>query len=69
MDRVLMRLDKFALLCLDVMAILSKSRADHVEHIRIILRRLKEAGLTVNPVMLQLGCVEVNHLVRKFGRW
>lgn len=68
MDRVLQGHDKFALPYLDDVAILSESWADHVEHLRIVLSRLKEAGLTVKPEKCQLGRVDVNYLGHTAGR-
>lgn len=62
MDKVLHGLEKFALPYLDDVAIFSDKWEDHVEHLRMVLERVKNAGLTVKREKCHLGCAEVSYL-------
>lgn len=68
MNKVLHGLEGYALPYLDDVAIFSDSWDDHVEHLRVVFGRLKEAGLTVKPQKCQLGCHEVSYLGHTVGR-
>lgn len=68
MDRVLNGLSEFALPYLDDVAIFSNSWEEHIEHLRVVLNRLKEAGLTAKPAKCHLGCSEVSYLGHVVGR-
>ncbi|XP_077532684.1 uncharacterized protein LOC144145050 [Haemaphysalis longicornis] len=68
MDHVLRGLSEYALPYLDDVAIFSNTWEEHVEHLRVVLSRLKEAGLTVKPSKCHLGCAEVTYLGHVVGR-
>lgn len=68
MDRVLHGLGEFALPYLDDVAIFSDTWESHLEHLRVVLSRLKETGLTVKPAKCHLGCGEVTYLGHVVGR-
>ena len=51
---------------LDDLIINSNTWEDHLKHVRVILQRLREAGLTVKPTKYQFGierCVYLGHVV------
>lgn len=68
MDKVLYGLADFALPYLDDVAIFSDSWEEHIEHLRIVLGRLREAGLTVRAEKCHLGSAEVSYLGHVVGR-
>ena len=47
MDKLLMGLEGYTVAYLDDLVVFSQSWTDHLEHLRSILLRLREAGLTV----------------------
>ena len=47
MDKLLMGLEGYIVAYLDDLVVFSQSWTDHLEHLRSILLRLREAGLTV----------------------
>lgn len=49
MDQVLCDVSEFATAYLDDIVVYSATREDQLEHLREVLRCLKEAGLTINP--------------------
>ena len=66
MDRVVDDLQDFAAAYLDDLIIYSNTWEDHLKHVRVILQRLREAGLTVKPTKCQFGmerCVYLGHVV------
>ena len=66
MDRVVDDLQDFAAAYLDDLIIYSTTWEEHLEHVRIVLRKLRGAGLTVKPVKCQFGmehCVYLGHIV------
>ena len=66
MDRLLMGLEGYTVAYLDDLVIFSQSWTDHLKHLRSILLRLREAGLTVKPKKCQFGmkeCVYLGHVV------
>lgn len=68
MDQVLRGMEDFALPYLDDIAIFSSSWVDHVEHLRAVLCRLREANLTVKAPKCQLGRAEVAYLGHVIGQ-
>lgn len=68
MDRVLHGLADFALPYLDDVAVFSDSWEEHIEHLQIVLERLKGAGLTVRAEKCHLGCAQVSYLGHIVGR-
>lgn len=68
MDRVLNGLGDFAVPYLDDIAIFSDTWADHVEHLRAVLERLRDAGLTVRAEKCQIGKAEVSYLGHIVGQ-
>ena len=66
MDQLLMGLEGYTAAYLDDLVIFSQSYTDHLEHLRSILLRLREAGLTVKLKKCQFGmkeCVYLGHVV------
>lgn len=61
MDKVLKGMESFALPYLDGVAIFSRSWTEHVQHLRAVLDRLREAGLTVKASKRQLVQAEVTY--------
>lgn len=68
MDRVLRGLGDFALPYLDDVAIFSDTWVEHVTHLRTVLARLRDAGLTVRAQKCHLGCASVSYLGHIVGR-
>ena len=59
-------LQDFAAAYLDDLIIYSNTWENHLKHVRVILQRLREAGLTVKPTKCQFGmkrCVYLGHVV------
>lgn len=67
MDRVLAGLSDFALPYLDDIAVFSGIWGEHLDHLRRVLIRLREAGLTVRTEKCQLGKAEVHYLGHVIG--
>ena len=66
MDQVLRGLDTFSAAYLDDVVIFSASWSEHLKHLRAVLQRLREAGLTVKPRKCQFGmkqCSYLGHIV------
>ena len=66
MDSLVCGLESFAAAYLDDLVIHSQSWVDHLQHIRHVLQRLREAGLTAKPAKCQFGmnrCVYLGHRV------
>ena len=66
MDVILDDVGEFTAACLDDVVIHSTSWDDHVRHLREILRRLGQAGLTVKPKKCQIAmsqCTYLGHVV------
>ena len=55
MDSLVCGLEPFAAAYLDDLVIHSQSWVDHLQHIRHMLQRLREAGLTAKPAKCQFG--------------
>lgn len=68
MDRVLGDLSDFALPYLDDVAIFSDSWEAHMGHLRVVLNRLRQAGLSIRPEKCQLGRAEVSYLGHVIGQ-
>ncbi|XP_064465530.1 uncharacterized protein LOC135377174 [Ornithodoros turicata] len=68
MDRVLKGLGDFALPYLDDIAIFSDSWEEHIRHLRTVLERLRDAGLTVRAEKCQIGKAEVTYLGHVIGQ-
>lgn len=62
MDRVLAGVHEFAAAYLDDVVIFSHNWSDHCDHLRQVLGRIREAGLTINPKKCALGKKEVSYL-------
>ncbi|XP_057187735.1 mucin-13 [Triplophysa rosa] len=60
MDRILRPHATYAAAYLDDIIIHSNDWQRHIEHLRAVLRSLREAGLTANPKKCAIGRVEVN---------
>jgi len=52
----------FVIPYIDDLVICSKSKEEHIEHLRAIFMRLKEENIRISIDKLQLGCTEVKHL-------
>ena len=66
MDEVLRGAGDYSAAYLDDIIVFSDSWADHVEHLRIILERLRKAGLTVKSKKCQFAhshCTYLGHVV------
>ena len=66
MDTVLQGLQGFSAAYIDDLAIHSDSWDDHLRHVRAVLQRLREAGLTAKPKKCQFGmdqCVYLGYVV------
>ena len=61
MDTTLRGLD-FVFVYLDDILIASKSRQDHLEHLRQVLERLQTAGLSINLAKCQFGKSPIDFL-------
>lgn len=68
MDKVLRGQEDFALPYLDDVAVFSSSWPEHLAHLRAVLTRLREAGLTVKAPKCQLAQAEVLYLGHVIGR-
>lgn len=68
MDRVLRGLDAFALPYLDDVAVFSASWEEHLGHLRTVLQRFREAGLTVKAQKCQLARGSINYLGHVIGQ-
>lgn len=53
---------EFVHVYIDDILVASKSEEEHVEHLRIVLGKLKEAGLTLSPTKCKFGMKEVRYL-------
>lgn len=62
MDQVLRDTSDFAAAYLDDVVIFSETWTDHCDHLQEIFRRIKEAGLTINPQKCMLARREVSYL-------
>ena len=66
MDLVVDGMQDFAAAYLDDLVVYSDSWEDHLEHLKMMLQKLREAGLTVKPRKCQFGmdhCVYLGHVV------
>ena len=61
-NKVLKGLHKFAVTYLDDIIIFSKNEEEHLEHLRIILQRLKEAGLKLKRSKCDFMKTQVQYL-------
>ncbi|XP_053539534.1 uncharacterized protein LOC124628632 [Ictalurus punctatus] len=68
MDILLRPHRQFAAAYLDDVVIHSSTWADHLFHLREILKALREAGLTANPKKCHLGLTEAQYLGYRIGR-
>ena len=62
MDRVLRGLDSFSAAYLDDVIIFSTSWESHLEHLRAVFQRLREAGLKAKPHKCQFGMQQCSYL-------
>ena len=66
MDRVVDDLQDFVAAYLDDLIVHSNTCEDHLKHVRVIMQRQRETGLTVKPTKCQFGveqCVYLGHVV------
>ena len=66
MDQVLQGLEEFSAAYLDDVVIYSETWEEHLEHVRRVLQKLREAGLTVKMKKCQFGmshCLYLGHMV------
>lgn len=68
MNRILRGLQDFALPHLDDIAVFSDSWEGHMSHLREVLNRLLQSGLTIKAEKCQLGRAEVNYLGLTVGQ-
>ena len=67
MDQVIRGMHKFASAYLDDLIIFSTMWEDHLTHLRAVLSRLQELGLTTKPSKCQFGMTECTYLGLKVG--
>lgn len=67
MSKVLRGMEGFAVPYLDDVAVFSNTWEEHLVHLRSVLSRLREAGLTVKAEKCQLGRREVSYLGHVVG--
>ena len=67
MDKLLDGLGDFAKAYIDDLIIFSTSWEDHLKHLRTVLQRLEEAGLTVKPMKCQFAMAECTYLGHVVG--
>ena len=66
MDQVIRGLGEFLAAYLDDLIVFSETWTEHLQHIRAILQRLREAGLTAKAKKCKFGtdhCVHLGHIV------
>ncbi|XP_064465312.1 uncharacterized protein LOC135376767 [Ornithodoros turicata] len=68
MDHVLQGLDTFALPYLDDVAVFSNTWEDHLEHLKTVLQRFRDAGLTVKAEKCQLARGSISYLGHVVGQ-
>lgn len=68
MDIVLKDLHNYAVPYLDDIAVFSKTWEEHITHLRTVLTRLREAGLTIKAEKCSFGCSQVTYLGHVVGR-
>ncbi|XP_065438558.1 uncharacterized protein LOC135981218 [Chrysemys picta bellii] len=66
-NEVLRGLESFARAYIDDLAVFSSSWQDHLNHIGIVLHRLREANLTVKVSKCRMGAAEVTYLGHRVG--
>ncbi|XP_040182565.1 uncharacterized protein LOC120915829, partial [Rana temporaria] len=66
-DQLLGGLQSFACAYLDDIAIYSNTWEAHLEHVGVVLDRIKGAGLTLKPDKCHLGMAEVQYLGHRVG--
>ena len=67
MDRLLQRKSSFTAAYLDDLVIFSTSWKEHIWHLRLVMERLRSAGLTARPKKCQFGmakCLYLGHVVK-----
>jgi hypothetical protein len=52
----------FVFTYLDELVVFSRSVQEHSEHLRVVLRRLREAGFAINPDMFLIAAQEIKYL-------
>ncbi|KAG1933522.1 gag-pol fusion protein [Pimephales promelas] len=62
MDQVLHGLSDFTSAYLDDIVIFSETWEEHLKHLQMVLRRIQEAGLTINPDKCALAKKEIEYL-------
>ena len=67
MDEVIRGMDKFASAYLDDLIVFSYNWEDHLTHLRVMLNRLGEVGLTTKPSKCQLAMAECTYLGHVVG--
>jgi len=67
MDEVTREMNQFANAYLDDLIVFSKSWEDHLVHVKTVLDRPQEVGLTTKPSKCQLAMAECTYLGRVVG--
>ena len=62
MDRLIQGMEAFTGAYLDDLVIYSQTWEEHLGHVRCMLQRLREAGLTANPAKCQFAMAECSYL-------
>ena len=62
MDRILQGTEEFAAALMDDIIMFSETWDEHLEHVREVLERLRNAGLTARPSKCSLGMDKVVYL-------
>ena len=58
---------KFVTIFLDDVLIYSSDEKEHADHLRLVLKKLEEAGLKLKPSKCRMGCSEVSYLGYHIG--
>ena len=67
MEKCLKNYSEFCQFFVDDIIIFSKNVQDHCTHLNIVLKSLKEAGLTLKPAKVNIGCETIEFLGFKIG--
>ena len=66
-SKLLKNMDEYAAAYLDDILIFSNSWEEHLQHIRNVLNRIRQAGLTLNSAKCVFGAAEVDYLGHHIG--
>ena len=68
LEFILRRTHRFAGVMVDDVVCFSKSFEKHIQHVRVILERLRKSGLTANAKKCEITQNRINLLALKFAR-